>query len=155
MTRLWKRLRDWLIRKLDGFTRQEVEDAVEEWGEKLAAAGDRLARLTLERDMARRKNVELTEENERLKLELDRNPPVWKMLGGVETLAPRTLQAEWRYQQNPDGAVNMDLIAKDRVTQQILDGVRQHIHFSYDHDFFGNSRVTATLRVLVGPGEVD
>lgn len=155
MKRLWKRLRNWLIRKLGGFTRQEVEDAVEEWSEKLAAAGDSLARLTLERDMARKKNVELTTENGRLKMELDRDPPVWKMLGGVETLVPRTLQAEWRFRQDPEAAVDMDKVAKERVTQQLLDGVRQHIHFSYDHDFFGNSRVTATLRVLMGPGEVE
>lgn len=152
MKKLWKRVRDWLIRKLGGFTQQEVAEAVDEWSDRMKAYEDHIARLELERDMARKKNVELTEENGLLKMELDRNPPAWKMLGGVETLYPRTLQAERVIHREPEMAFDIVGCTKDRLAREIFEAAQQAISYQFQNDFAGNSRVTATLRVLTGPG---
>ena len=148
MVKIWRRFRDWLIRKLGGFTREEMLETVEEWQDKVNAAEDHCAFLALRNDMQKKNIDQLLEETGRLKMELDRNPPAWAALRETETLYPRTLQAEWVYQSYPEAAVDMDKVAKERVTRQMLDGVREHIHYSFEHDFFGNSRVIATLRIL-------
>ena len=154
MIKMWKRFRDWLIRKLGGVTQEEIAAAVDDWTDEVNAVKDHAARLELERNLARKKVEVLQEENGRLKMELDRDSPAWKMLHSM-TLYPETLQAEWIYRSDPESAIDMDKVAKERVTLQILDGVREKIHYSFLHDFFGGSRVRATLRILEGTGAVD
>ncbi len=151
MKKLLKKLRDWLIVKLGGVTRENAESILEYWDKDV----HKLAILTEKNASLEQTNNSLIGENNRLKTELDRDPPAWKTLGDIEVLVPRTLQAEWRYRQDPEAAVDMDKIAKERATLQILDGVRQYIHYSYDHDFFGDSRIRATLRILEGTGEAE
>ena len=152
MKKLWKRFRDWLIRKLGGFTQQEVAEAIDDWTDRMNAAEDHIARLELERDMARKKNVELTRENGELKRALNQNPQAWKMLGGVETLYPSTLQAERVIHRYPEEAVDIVGITKDQLAREIFEAAQQAISYQFQNDFAGNSRVTATLRVLTGPG---
>ena len=152
MKKLWKRFRDWLIRKLGGFTQQEVAEAIDDWTDRMNAAEDHIARLELERNVAQKKNVELTKENGRLKMELDRNPPAWKMLGDIETLVPRTLQAEMVIRRDAYEITNPVPRAKEHLARQIFNGILPLIHYHFENDFAGNSRVIATLRVLTGPG---
>ena len=153
MKKLLKKLRDWLIRKLGGFTPQEVAEAADDWSDRMCAAEDHSARLELERDMQVKKNQALQEKIRRLNMELDQNlPPKMRI---VETLLPRTLEAAWTYGSYPGAADDMDKVAKDHVTRQILDEVRKMIHYSFEHDFFGNSRIRATLQVWSVQGAGD
>lgn len=80
MKKLWKLFRDWLIRKLGGFTQQEAAKTIEEWIDQKNAYEDHIARLEIERNVAQKKNVELTRENGNLKRELNQTPPAWKWL---------------------------------------------------------------------------
>lgn len=148
MKKLWKRFRDRLIRKLGGFTQQEVAEAVDEWSDKENAYEDHIARLELERNVAQKKNVELTRENGILKMELDRIQPVRKMLK-EETCEPRIIRAEAVIHRYPEEAVDIVGITKDRLARQILDVAQQAISYHFQNDFADNSRVIATLRVLV------
>lgn len=148
MKKLWKLFRDWLIRKLGGFTQQEVAKTIEEWIDKKNAYEDHIARLELERNVAQKKNVELTRENGILKMELDRIQPARKMLK-EETCEPRIIRAEEVIHRYPEDAVDIVGITKDRLARQILDAAQQAISYHFQNDFAGNSRVIATLWVLV------
>lgn len=142
MKKLWKRFRDWLIRKLGGFTQQEVAEATGEWTDNMYAYEDHIARLNLELDVARKKNVELTSENGNLKRALGQTPPAWKRL------------AEQVIHRYPDEAVDIVGLTKDRLAKEVLEAAKQAISYQFQNDFEGNSRVRATLRVLVGPGDL-
>ncbi len=151
MKKLWKRFRDWMIRKLGGFTQQEVAEAVDEWSDKENAYEDHIARLELERNVAQKKNVELTRENGILKMELDRIQPARKMLK-EETCEPRIIRAEAVIHRYPEEAVDIVGITKESLSKEVLEAAKQAISYQFQNDFEGNSRVRATLRVLMGPG---
>ena len=153
MIKMWRRFRDWLIRKLGGFTQQEVAEATGKWTDNMYAYEDHIARLTLEMDAARKKNVELTSENSNLKRALAQTPPPWKLLT-EETYMPRLIQAERVIHRYPDEAVDIVGITKESLSKEVLEAAKQAIFYQFQNDFEGNSHVRATLRVLVGPGDL-
>ena len=151
MNKLWRQFRDWLIQKLGGFTQQEVAEATGEWTDNMYAYEDHIARLKLELDAARKKNVELTLENGNLKMALAQTPPAWKWLM-EETMKPSVIQAERVIHRYPDEAVDIVGITKESLSKEVLEAAKQAISYQFQNDFEGNSRVRATLRVLTGPG---
>lgn len=153
MKEVWRRFRDWLIRKMGGVTQQEVAETTDEWDAKMDAQEDHIARLTLELDAARKKNVELTSENSYLKRALAQTPPPWKLLT-EEMYMPRLIQAERVIHRYPDEAVDIVGIAKESLSKEVLEVAKQAISYQFQNDFEGNTRVRATLRVFVGPGDL-
>lgn len=148
MKKLLERLRNWLIVKLGGVTRENAESILEYWDKDV----HKLAILTEKNASLEQTNNSLIGENNRLKMELDRNPPAWKTLGGVETLYPRTIRAERVIHRYPDEAVDIVGITKDSLSKEVLKAAKQAISYQFQNGFEGNSRVIATLRVLTGPG---
>ena len=147
MKKLWKRFRYWMIRKLGGFTKKQYDDM---W--------TCLETLQNENRTIRIKNTELEsrvswQRNEilRLNVELVRNPPAWKWQK-EETFEQRTLQAEMVIRRDAYEITNPVPRAKEHLARQIFNGILPLIHYHFENDFGGNSRVRATLRVLTGPG---
>ena len=148
MKKLWNRFRDWLIRKLGGFTQQEVAKTIEEWIDKKNVYEDHIARLEIERNVAQKKNVELTRENGILKRELNQTPQAWKWLM-EETMKPSVIQAERVIHRYPDEAVDIVGITKESLSKEVLEAAKQAISYQFQNDFEGYSHVRATLWVLV------
>lgn len=146
---LWKRFRDWLIRKLGGFTKKQHDDmwlcleALQDENRSL-----RIQITKLESDLIKKR-----EEIGRLKMELDSNPPAWKCMK-EETMGPKIIRAETVIHRHPEEPVDIVGITKDYLARRVLAEAQQDISYHFLNDFEGNSRVIATLRVLVGPGDL-
>ena len=151
MKKLWNRFRDWLIRKLGGFTAEETWTAEKDWNGRMDAARDRIARLELMNNVTQKKNLELTRENGELKRALYQNPPGWITLK-EEMYKQEIIRAQTKIHRYPEAAVDIVGLAKDRLAREILDKAQQAITYHFQNDFAGTSCVIAELRVLVGPG---
>lgn len=160
MKRLWKRLRDWLIRKLGGVPWSVVSKTVHTYQEAIRERDERIEEEIEER----RQLAEAWEENEgTLRSELYREQA--RRLRAEDRLREIEMQAEQRRQAvrvlraekilNPFGASSREVIelAHADLTEQIVKMVRGEVHFHTLSDFEGNCRIKATLAVVKPDGE--
>ena len=150
MKKLLKKLRDWLIVKMGGVTRENAESILEYWDKDV----HKLAILTEMNASLEQTNNSLSGENNRLKMELDRNPPAWKMLQADENLPLATLCAEKVFQQTPDTDIELVQFVREELELKLLDGVKPFIDYQFKNDFAGNTRARATLQLLKGPAPI-
>lgn len=150
MKQLLKTLRDWLIVRLGGVTRENANSVLEYWDKDV----HKLAILAEQNACLKETNNFLSNENSRLKKELDRNPPAWKMLQADETLPLATLCAEKVFQQTPDTGIELMQFVKEELALKLLDGVKPFIDYQFKNDFAGDTRARATLRVIKKPAPI-
>lgn len=149
MKKLWKRFRDWLIRKLKAVP---AEHANRLW-DSIDSLKDENRSLRIRITELESRAIRQREEIGRLKMELDQTPPAWKRLR-EEMMEPRIICAERVIHRYPDEAVDIVGLTKDSLAKEVLEAAKQAITYQFQNDFEGNSRVRATLRVLVGPGDL-